>query len=259
MPEYGYMDEYNEWVSEGEVTVTDNRLTMPATSCVRLLLEGAPVGHLVNPSFDNDYTGWTVSYEGTANPKISTVVKPQDSSSPLIAGGQPHLQVWGIDATGYIAQSIESLPDGKYDIGVTVCSAGDVSITLFAGDGETPITSDGRYTVSPTVVDGRLRLGLSFSGKAGAIIDVDDFALSKSDVTEVHLVKHERRETPVRDGACFDIVIDMGRERAVYGFLATPRMDGSANGLIRKYEFHTSIDGSTWTKVSGGDWLPYCT
>lgn len=57
MPEYGYMDEYNECVSEGGVTVTDNRLTMPATSCVRLLLEGAPVEHLVNPSFDNDYTG----------------------------------------------------------------------------------------------------------------------------------------------------------------------------------------------------------
>ena len=51
----------------------------------------------------------------------------------------------------------------------------------------------------------------------------------------------------------------MGRERVICGFLATPRMDGNTNGLIRKYEFYVSSDGETWNLVSSGDWLPYCT
>lgn len=55
------------------------------------------------------------------------------------------------------------------------------------------------------------------------------------------------------------IAIDMGRERVIKGFLATPRMDGSTNGLIRKYEFQVSDDGQEWTTVSSGSWLLYCT
>ena len=51
----------------------------------------------------------------------------------------------------------------------------------------------------------------------------------------------------------------MGRTLAIQGFLATPRMDGDANGLIRKYEFQVSQDGSRWTTVAAADWLPYCT
>lgn len=55
------------------------------------------------------------------------------------------------------------------------------------------------------------------------------------------------------------ITIDMGSETFIKGFLATPRMDGSSNGLIRNYTFSTSLDGNTWNTVSSGDWLPYCT
>lgn len=54
------------------------------------------------------------------------------------------------------------------------------------------------------------------------------------------------------------ITIDMGREHAINGFLATPRMDGATNGLIRKYQFQVSNDGEEWSTVSSGDWLPYC-
>lgn len=55
------------------------------------------------------------------------------------------------------------------------------------------------------------------------------------------------------------ITVDMGRMQTIKGFLATPRMDGSTTGLIRKYEFQVSSDGEQWTTVSSGDWLPYCT
>ena len=55
------------------------------------------------------------------------------------------------------------------------------------------------------------------------------------------------------------ITIDMGAETFIKAFLATPRMDGSSNGLIRNYTFSASVDGATWTTLSSGDWLPYCT
>lgn len=55
------------------------------------------------------------------------------------------------------------------------------------------------------------------------------------------------------------ITIDMGRDHIIKGFLATPRMDGDTNGLIRKYQFLVSQDGKKWTIASSGDWLPYCT
>ncbi|MBO5182359.1 MAG: discoidin domain-containing protein [Paraprevotella sp.] len=55
------------------------------------------------------------------------------------------------------------------------------------------------------------------------------------------------------------ITIDMGEAIHIKGFLATPRMDGSTNGLIRKYRFQTSQDNQTWKDVSTGSWLPYCT
>ena len=56
------------------------------------------------------------------------------------------------------------------------------------------------------------------------------------------------------------ITADMGNTLWLQGFLATPRLDtSSSNGLIRKYQFLTSLDGEEWTTVSQGTWLPYCT
>ena len=53
------------------------------------------------------------------------------------------------------------------------------------------------------------------------------------------------------------IEIDMGAEYEVSGFVAAPRLDNSTNGLIRNFQFYTSIDGKSWKPVAGGNWLPY--
>lgn len=55
------------------------------------------------------------------------------------------------------------------------------------------------------------------------------------------------------------ITVDLGESCNITGFLATPRMDGNTNGLIRKYQFLVSNDGKKWSSVSAGNWLPYCT
>lgn len=55
------------------------------------------------------------------------------------------------------------------------------------------------------------------------------------------------------------ITIDLGKLYTVKSFLATPRMDGNTNGLIRSYQFLVSADGTTWQSARSGDWMPYCT
>ena len=74
----------------------------------------------------------------------------------------------------------------------------------------------------------------------------------------VNTMWHTRYSGAVAE-APHHITIDMGKSQIIKGFLTTPRMDGSTNGLIRKYQFLVSQDGEKWTSVSTGDWLPYCT
>lgn len=43
-----------------------------------------------------------------------------------------------------------------------------------------------------------------------------------------------------------EIVVDMGRELELTGFLYLPRQDGNAIGNVDRYTFHLSADGKTW-------------
>jgi len=87
------------------------------------------------------------------------------------------------------------------------------------------------------------------SGSGNATFAIDD---------NVNTMWHTRYSRTVAE-APHHITIDMGKIQTIKGFLATPRMDGNSNGLIRKYQFLVSNDGNEWTSVSTGDWLPYCT
>ena len=53
------------------------------------------------------------------------------------------------------------------------------------------------------------------------------------------------------------IAVDMGEKVQIKGFVLTPRMDGYHKGLIRNYEFQASNNGTRWTTLSSGSWLPY--
>ncbi len=55
------------------------------------------------------------------------------------------------------------------------------------------------------------------------------------------------------------ITVDMGRQHEISGFLLVPRLDHSANGLIRDYAFEVSGNGHDWSEVSAGEWLYYYT
>ena len=49
------------------------------------------------------------------------------------------------------------------------------------------------------------------------------------------------------------IAIDMGKSQTITGFGYLPRQDGNTAGLISRYVFETSVDGTEWKKASRGE------
>lgn len=49
------------------------------------------------------------------------------------------------------------------------------------------------------------------------------------------------------------LTIDLGNEKSIVGFSYLPRQDGVADGIIDKYIFRVSTDGSRWKDVSAGE------
>ena len=138
---------------------------------------------IVNPDFAEGFCwynavqatrpmGWAIDYNGTANIKSSTAAKGN-----LIASDQEHLQLWGINGTATISQTVTDLPNGRYEIAVTIYTSGTLTASLFAADATTPVTDSNIYKVEADVTDGTLRLGLTVSSTASATLDLDDFTL----------------------------------------------------------------------------------
>ena len=138
---------------------------------------------LVNPDFAEGFCwynavqatrpmGWTIDCNGSVNIKSSTAAK-----GTLITSGQEHLQLWGINGTATVIQSVTNLPNGRYEIAATVCTNGTLTASLFAADATTPINDNNIFKVEADVTDGTLRIGLTVSSSTGATIDLDDFTL----------------------------------------------------------------------------------
>ena len=154
---------------------------------------------LVNPDFAEGFCwynavqatrpmGWTIDCSGTVNIKSSTAAK-----GTLIASGQEHLQLWGINGTATISQIVTDLPNGRYEIAATVCTSGTLTASLFAADATTPVSDSNIYKVEADVTDGTLRLGLTVSSTTSATLDLDDFTLRMvSSTTGIEVVKEAR-------------------------------------------------------------------
>lgn len=153
---------------------------------------------LVNPDFAEGFSwynavqatrpmGWAIDYSGTVNIKSSTAEK-----APLIASGQEHLQLWGINGSASLSQTVSNLPNGRYEISATVFTSGDLSATLFAADATTTIADSNVYHVEADVIDGTLCFGLSVSSNAAATLDIDDFTLRMtSTATGIEQIIHD--------------------------------------------------------------------
>ncbi|HVU53492.1 MAG TPA: discoidin domain-containing protein [Puia sp.] len=53
--------------------------------------------------------------------------------------------------------------------------------------------------------------------------------------------------------APLDLVIDMGKEQPIGAFTYLPRQDGKTDGMVDRYAFYTSMDGTNWQKAAEGE------
>jgi alpha-L-fucosidase len=50
-----------------------------------------------------------------------------------------------------------------------------------------------------------------------------------------------------------EIVVDLGSEKTLAGFIYLPRQDKTVNGMVDQYAFLVSTDGKTWKQVADGE------
>ena len=141
---------------------------------------------IVNNDFDNDYEGWTIDAPGQ---KISTAEK----ADGLIPGGQNHLQLWvgsgGIN--GKVYQQISNLPNGIYTVTAIIVPSFEGSISLYANETKSPLTSGDNkmYQATTIVSDGILEIGVELSTTGSTLIDMDDFRLYFSSDDEAEIIE----------------------------------------------------------------------
>lgn len=174
---------------------------------------------LVNPDFAEGFCwynavqatrpmGWTIDYTGTVNIKTSTTAKPDGAAASVITSGQEHLQLWGINGTVTVGQTISDLPNGHYELTASVCVGGSLTATLFAGNYTTSINDNGTYRVEADITDGTLQLGIQISSHSGAVIDMDDFILRLTNDSGIDLLQTHQ------SGYCYGIYDLYGRKVA---------------------------------------------
>lgn len=163
---------------------------------------------IVNPDFAEGFCwynavqttrpmGWTCTYSGAVNIKSSTAAKDN-----LINSGQEHLQLWGINGTTTISQTVTNLPNGRYEVAATVCPTGTLNANLFAANTTTKISGSNIYKVEADVTDRTLQFGIKVSSTSGTI-DIDDFTLRMvSNFTGIERVKNENKSEEIIYDLC---------------------------------------------------------
>lgn len=169
----------------------------------RFSIEDDATFALINPDFAEGFCwynsvqatrpmGWTLEYDGTVNIKTSSVAKPDGSTSPLIVSGQDHLQLWDINGTADLKQTLIGLPNGIYELKAMICVNGSLTASLSANGSTSTVVGNGECSVQAYVVDGTLQISLGIQSNSGATIDIDDFTLyKKNNETGIHTIGYE--------------------------------------------------------------------
>lgn len=193
---------------EGTLEALDAAVRQQRFAAYQAIREGDDATFaLVNPDFAEGFCwynavqatrpmGWTLTCNGTVNIKSSAAAKDN-----LISSGQEHLQLWGINGTATISQTVANLPNGRYEVAATVCPSGSLTADLFAADSTTKISGSDVYKVEADVTDGTLQLGIKVSS-ASATIDIDDFTLRM--VSNATGIQHVRNEN-ISEGDVYDL------------------------------------------------------
>ena len=161
--------------------------------------------YITNPSFENDWTGWTHKNLGL-----------QGNDAFTLKSGNVYVEKWtgagGAVGSGSVKQVLTGLTPGNYQLTAVAQNIQQESATdlqtgayIFAGDSRTMITLPNTYTVAFTYISGKITIGFEAVDASGNYICVDDFHLALIDqngrmtLTDYALATNQERSTASRD------------------------------------------------------------
>lgn len=163
-------------------------------------------GSIKNPSFEvNDTEGWVV--DGMS-------CQGNDAFKKKV--GRIYLEKWtgrgGKVGNASAVQTIKSLPAGTYTLTVAAQNiqedtpaAVQTGVYIFANDKQTSVGIADDYTVTTTLVDGTLQIGVMLDGATGNYVCVDNFRLTRqSDTSDTYATMHQMMQEVVDEANGID-------------------------------------------------------
>ncbi|HUC79363.1 MAG TPA: discoidin domain-containing protein [Flavisolibacter sp.] len=142
-----------------------------------------------------------------------------------------------------------------------------VQAIRYTTDGTEPTQSSPRYSQPFLVEKGGTIKAKSFEEKdLSSAVSAKTFGLAKrnwkvrseanADQAKALMDENSRsiyEPTTADKNAAKDVVIDLGKNYTLTGFTYLPRQDKRKDGIVEKYLFSVSSDGSNWKKITEGE------
>jgi len=153
---------------------------------------------IVNPSFESNLDGWE-----------NDGMQPQSNSAFKLKVGNVYCEKWtgvgGKVGNGSIKQIVTKLKAGTYtlkavaqNIQEDIPTTKQSGVYLIANSEQTAVNVANEYSVSATVWNGELEIGLVLSGASGNYVTVDNFTLTLEEPTSAtYTFIHEKMQTLV--------------------------------------------------------------
>ena len=147
-------------------------------SIMRVSAQTDCTSKITNPSFENDWTGWTHKSMGLQGNDVFN-----------IKAGNTYAEKWtgrgGQVGDGSVSQELADLAPGNYELTAAAQNIQEDSPTtvqsgawIFAGNNKTKVGVRDTYTVAFTYVSGTITIGFEATGATGNWIAVDNFQLT---------------------------------------------------------------------------------
>lgn len=191
---------------------------------------------IVNPSFENDWTGWTHKSMGLQGNDVFN-----------IKAGKTYAEKWtgrgGQVGSGSVSQEISNLPPGNYELTAAAQNIQEDTPTnaqtgayIFAGSNKTKVTVRDTYKVAFNYVSGKVAIGFEAVNATGNWISVDNFRLTLvgDDLSKELATAIETAEGVYGDGSGKEAVQLMKAIEAARAIAANPNATGDeqANAII---------------------------
>ena len=151
---------------------TELQVALASAVMVQKTIGSDWTGVIVNPSFENNFTGWTNEGDSWT----------QSNTSFSLKQGNLYAEHWQPNGTKRISQTIANMPAGVYELSVGTLARGVTSAKVFAGGVEKAITIEDAaktQTLEFACDAGNITIGFEAvgTGAGGSWICADNFTL----------------------------------------------------------------------------------